>query len=447
MAIAFTRAKIISRAKGQSAVACAAYRAGEALEDERYGKTHNYKRKEKILYTGLERPDGAPNWNRQQLWNEVERSEKRKDSQLSKEFIIALPHELSKENQKDIVQEISKYLTEQGMYADWAIHGAPKHGDKRNIHAHILTTMRGVTSNGFGDKNREWNKKEWLKDFRKKTLDIINERLENKLEFVENSVKGLPKSHHYGPARYNTLRRIETERLELNTAIKEIDEKIKAEHIEVEKTRSKVQPQNQPATKIEVKKPEQPKPQPSYEPYSIQHMIITAQQLQKVAESGQPTEAYREWKQYYNQAIDKQKPIVESMIEKRNAEHRAKYNRIGNDFRVYETTHPEMYQKPQKQLPDKPPLFGKNEYDKLKEQWENYQAGLRIRNKAIEEQTAIKRIIENSKSQHIIDHNAKTIVDTWIDKYKIRPIIDFIAKLAKAQKIDRANERPTDRSR
>jgi hypothetical protein len=454
MAIAFTRAKIISRAKGQSAVACAAYRSGEELEDERYGKTHNYKRKEKILYTGLEAPEGAKNYTRQELWNEVEKIERRKDSQLAKEFILALPHELSSIQQKAIVQDIAKYLTDQGMYVDWAVHGAPKHGDKRNIHAHILTTMREVTAKGFENKNREWNSKEWLKNFRQHTLDVINKHLENKLEFIENNEKGLPKSHHYGPERFNQIRRIEKQRSEINQRIEAVESEIKAEHTaiekaESEKTRPVAQPQSQPLKKTEVKKPVEKaiEPKPAYKKYSISDMMQTAKELQKLAESGKPDEAKNQWDQYYRQTVAHHKGTVRNEQIKNNNDDTIKWNQKAKDYKLLKSTHPEMFKKPEKPLPEQPPLFGKKAWDELKEQWEAYRKGQEAKEKIQQEKEQFLRITSNRVSETSLENNARSIVETWIDKYKIRPILDLINRLVKANRNDRQNESQQDRGR
>jgi len=462
MAIYHLNMKALQRSKGRSSVAAVAYQSGDKLHDERQDMTFDYTRKERVIESKIITPFGnIANEHREKIWNALEKKHKHPRAVTARTVEIALPHELEIEQSKELAYEFAKKIADEyNVMVDVAIHDT---GRNNNGHAHLTISACSVSKdNGLGSKVEELDPIHCARNGLPKPAEIIrpmweqicNEGLqkngiEARIDHRTNAERGLGiPTVHQGFGINAEIKKVYNDEIKLQNLLNQKDREaentiiLKSEHSGIEKTRPIVQPIKQPAPTTEIKKPEQPKPQSSYEPYSIQHMIITAQQLQEVAERGQPTEAYKEWKQYYNHAIDKQKPVVESMIEKRNAEHRAKYNRIGNDFRVYETTHPEMYQKPQKQLPDKPPIFGKNEYDKLKEQWENYQAGLRIRNKAIEEQTAIKRIIENSKSQHIIDHDAKTIVDTWIDKYKIRPIIDFIAKLAK-----QTNERPTDRSR
>lgn len=129
MAIAFARANPISRLKGQSAVASAAYRACEKLHDERHDKDHNYKAKSGHIDGGLILPDGV-HFTREELWNAVETFEKRIDARLCKEILVALPKELSLEENiqlsKDIAKLVSRELKASGLEdqycVDWNMH-------------------------------------------------------------------------------------------------------------------------------------------------------------------------------------------------------------------------------------------------------------------------------------------------------------------------------------
>ncbi|WP_312756077.1 MobQ family relaxase, partial [Rummeliibacillus suwonensis] len=155
MAIYHLSMQIISRSKGQSAVASASYRSGEKLYDEQYEQSKYYKR-EVQPETMILAPSNSPSWvqNREFLWNEVERTEKRKDSQLAREINIALPKELSNEQQTELIKGyVQDQFVDKGMVADIAIH----RDDKENPHAHIMLTMRTIDEHGFGKKNREWN--------------------------------------------------------------------------------------------------------------------------------------------------------------------------------------------------------------------------------------------------------------------------------------------------
>ncbi|WP_191557781.1 MobQ family relaxase [Metabacillus idriensis] len=172
MAIYHLSMQIISRSKGQSAVAAAAYRSGKRLTDERTGE-EKYYRRNVLPDTMILAPSNSPEWvqDRAQLWNEVERNEKRKDSQLAREMNIALPRELSNDKQKELLQTfVQREFVDKGMIADIAIH----RDDLENPHAHIMLTMRTITKEGFGKKEREWN------------ADFANSK-ENNRGFVKSS--------------------------------------------------------------------------------------------------------------------------------------------------------------------------------------------------------------------------------------------------------------------
>ncbi|MCZ8497515.1 MobQ family relaxase [Priestia megaterium] len=172
MAIYHLSMQIISRSKGQSAVAAAAYRSGEKLHDERTDEQKFYSR-DKKPETMILTPTNAPEWmkDRNRLWNEVEKVEKRKDSQLARELNVALPIELNRDQQKELIQSFAQHeFVQKGMVADIAIH----RDDANNPHAHIMLTMRNLDQDGFGKKNRDWN------------ADFANAK-ENNRGYVKNS--------------------------------------------------------------------------------------------------------------------------------------------------------------------------------------------------------------------------------------------------------------------
>ena len=160
MAIYHCSIKIVSRGKGKSAVAAAAYRSGETLTNNYDGVTHDFTRKGGIVHTEILLPPHAPPdfADRSTLWNSVEKIEKAKNSQLAREIEIALPVELDREQQIQLVREyVKENFVSVGMCADFAIH------DKQdgNPHAHIMLTMRPLEQSG------EWgakSKKEYLLD-------------------------------------------------------------------------------------------------------------------------------------------------------------------------------------------------------------------------------------------------------------------------------------------
>lgn len=184
MAIYSLNASIISRGKGHSSTAAAAYRARTIVLDERSGCLHDYSRKaDDLIFAGLYAPKDAPAWardDRAQLWNMVEHSEKRKDAQLARDFKIALPHELTPEQNRWLVQDfVRENFTRRHYVADVAIHAPSAQGDDRNIHAHIMVTMRTLGAEGFAKtKDRAMNSKEQLQSLRESWEKLANKHLE-----------------------------------------------------------------------------------------------------------------------------------------------------------------------------------------------------------------------------------------------------------------------------
>lgn len=175
------RVEFIARSKGQSVVAAAAYRSGEVLNDDRAGKTFDYSRKEDVIHAEIMTPLGAPSWtsDRAILWNKVEASEKRKDAQLARNIIAALPRELDhKQNLALVRGYIQDNFTSKGMIADFAIHESDAGDGFKNPHAHILLTLRPLEGGEFGKKNRHWNQKNTLNSWRHSWEAHTNQHLE-----------------------------------------------------------------------------------------------------------------------------------------------------------------------------------------------------------------------------------------------------------------------------
>ena len=161
MAIYHLHAKVFSRGKGQSAVAAAAYRRAARMHAEHTAETWDYGYKADVRHSEMTMPENAPAWAQallerharepvaasEALWNRVELAETRKDAQLAREIEISLPAELSLDRNIELTREfVTEQLASQGLAADWSIH----EGQDRNIHAHILLTMRPLTGDGFG---------------------------------------------------------------------------------------------------------------------------------------------------------------------------------------------------------------------------------------------------------------------------------------------------------
>ena len=138
MAIYHFSAKMISRSTGRSAVAAAAYRTAERIEDHRQGLEHDYSNRTGVLHTEILAPDGTPEAlrDRATLWNAVEAVERRRDAQLAREVTVALPHELTDAQRTSLVRSfVQSAFVDRGMIADVALHAPGREGDERNHHA------------------------------------------------------------------------------------------------------------------------------------------------------------------------------------------------------------------------------------------------------------------------------------------------------------------------
>lgn len=255
MAIFHMNMNIISRGKGQSATASAAYRSGEKLYSERYDKTSNYHREIKPDAFILS-PKNAPEWtnNRERLWNEVEKIEKANSSQLAREFTVALPIELNNDEQKELIREYVQHnFVDEGMVADISIH----RDKEKNPHAHVMLTMRPFLDNGeWGKKatkkykldekgnktyykngearsskknTTNWNNKSTFKNWRKKWAKYTNITLEKfgfseritEKSFADLAIDKIPTIHEGHVARSMEENGKISERMEENRDIKQ----------------------------------------------------------------------------------------------------------------------------------------------------------------------------------------------------------------------------------
>jgi ATP-dependent exoDNAse (exonuclease V) alpha subunit len=161
MAIYYLNLKTFNRAAGSSAPGAAAYRAGEKIRDERTGRLHDHTARQDVTHKEILLPsrfsDSAMSWakDRAALWNAAELAERRGDSRIAREYLVALPVELDHGRQVAVVREFAQELVERYRFAmDVAIH-APRDfpgSDPRNFHAHLLATTREVTPDGLGAK-------------------------------------------------------------------------------------------------------------------------------------------------------------------------------------------------------------------------------------------------------------------------------------------------------
>lgn len=180
MAIYHFSAKVISRAKGSSAVASAAYRAASRLQDDRLGRAHDFSNKAGVIHSEILMPESAPErWaDRATLWNEVEAAEKRKDAQLAREVEFALPREMERTEAIELARSfVQREFVERGMVADLNVHWDIGADGEAKPHAHVMLGLRAVTAEGFGAKVRDWNQTSLLEHWREAWADHVNQRL------------------------------------------------------------------------------------------------------------------------------------------------------------------------------------------------------------------------------------------------------------------------------
>jgi MobA/MobL family len=293
MAIYHFSVQIIGRSSGRSVIAAAAYRAGEILLDKRTGITHDYTRKKGVYETQILLPETAPSWmkDRSQLWNEVERIEKRCDAQLAREINLAIPRELDHEQKRELVYGfVQDEFVARGMIADVALHDL----NSENPHAHLLLTKRVVILDGFGNKDRNWDQKSVLQEHRSSWAEHANralasagytDRIDHR-SLKDQGIERLPQIH-LGPQvkemdlkgrstdRADEYRRIEAANLHQAKLLQEL-RKIEAELLlldEIEATES----QDSVPTAIE-ELPDPELPLSILEEYQIQRARLAAQE-------------------------------------------------------------------------------------------------------------------------------------------------------------------------
>lgn len=278
MAIYHCSIKNISRGKGQNVVASASYRSGQKLHDERLGKNVSYNKPE-VIYSNILAPDGVPAelLDREKLWNTVEKMEKRDDARLAKEFEVSIPHELTKEQGIELVNNFASGLVAEGMICDIDIHW--KNG---NHHAHILTTDRPFRDGKFQPKEKSvfardengnkipvldengnqkyrerkgkgremmwkrttedctgWTKKEKLKEWRRQWQDLANIALEKagskeRIDCRSYKAQGLKRKPKIYMGKHGKYRK------HINQEIEQINKEIEADNKEIEQLEKEI---------------------------------------------------------------------------------------------------------------------------------------------------------------------------------------------------------------
>ena len=319
--------KIVSRGKGKSAVAAAAYRAGEKLTNEWDGLTHDYTRKGGVVHSEIMLPPHAPPSfsDRSILWNSVEQIEKSNNSQLAREIEIALPVELSREEQTRLVREYcSSQFVSRGMCVDFAIHDT----DSGNPHCHIMLTMRPLDERGAWaakskkeydlDENGErirlpsgrykthkvdltgWNDKDNTLLWRKAWADYTNDFLERngspeRIDHRSNAERGideLPTVHMGVAACQMEKKGIATEKGELNRSIQKTNRLIREIRAQVSKLKEWIAD----LFKVWETAPKQPPQSPNLANLLMKYLSVQREKSRKYSQSWQHQHAADELK-------------------------------------------------------------------------------------------------------------------------------------------------------
>ncbi|EOC4586237.1 MobQ family relaxase [Enterococcus faecalis] len=262
MAIYHFSMQVAKRENGKrSLIAMAAYRSGERLYSELYEKENYYGHRSVKPDAFILKPDYVPEEfdNREYLWNKMELAETSSNAQLCREVNIALPVELSNEDQKELVTKyVQKMFVSKGMIADVAIH----RDDSNNPHVHIMLTMRKVDEKGqilnkrkrvpvldehgkqvYNEKGQretvsirttDWDKKELLLEAREEWANItnkllrergINEQITDK-SHKELGRKELPTIHEGVLSRKLEERGIVTDQVKHNQLVREHNQSV-----------------------------------------------------------------------------------------------------------------------------------------------------------------------------------------------------------------------------
>ena len=327
IAIYHCNISIVSRGKGKSAVAAAAYRSGEKLTNEWDGMTHDYTRKGGVVHTEIMLPPHAPPSfsDRSTLWNSVELYEKAGNAQLAREIDAALPIELSREEQIRLVREYcSSQFVSRGMCVDFAIHDT----DSGNPHCHIMLTMRPLDERGAWaakskkeydlDENGErirlpsgrykthkvdltgWNDKDNTLLWRKAWADISNAYLERagrpeRIDHRSNAERGideLPTVHMGVAACQMEKKGIATEKGQLNRNIQKANRLIREIRAQIGKLKEWIGE----LFKARETAPEQPPQSPGLANLLMKYLSVQREKSRKYSQSWQRQHAADELK-------------------------------------------------------------------------------------------------------------------------------------------------------
>jgi len=234
--------QVVKRSTGRSSVAAAAYRSGERLTDERTGEVHDYTRRSGVDHRYVMAPINSPDWaiDRSKLWSAVELGE----------LNVALPRELSNSESRELLKEyVRDSFVKKGMVADVAMHDM----NSENPHAHVMLTMRSIDQNGFGQKNRDWNSKDQLKEWREAWEQKVNHHLEvtghdvriDHRSLQDQGIDREPTKHMGAHASAMEKRGVQTELGDNNRRVERLNQLMDSAGAEIQKLKQEEQDEKQ----------------------------------------------------------------------------------------------------------------------------------------------------------------------------------------------------------
>lgn len=191
----------LSRSRGLSAVAAAAYRSGQRGVDQRTGVLHDFSRRKIVSFDQLFVPNGALALSRFEYWNLVESTERRKNSTVARDLVLSLPWELPESERIELISLMARWISARHQCLVDAVMHDPSHKtDPRNFHAHLLMSTRRLTSTGFAEKCRELDDRKTgpaeILGWREKWSGFVNEALErhqvsDRVDHRSHRIRGL----------------------------------------------------------------------------------------------------------------------------------------------------------------------------------------------------------------------------------------------------------------
>lgn len=337
MAIYHFSVKNISRSSGRSSVAASAYRAGEKLVNERDGLEHDYSKRSGVELAKLYAPEQTPEelLNRQVLWNLVEATEKRKNSQLAREFEIAFPCELNAKQREAMLDDLCQQIVARhGVVVDACIHAphTATGSDERNYHAHIMLTTRRMEKGQLTEKTREFNDtgKQEVEYWREAFAQIANKHLQmagHTAQIDHRSYKAqqtaLEPTQHEGYAvtqlrrqgidtrislKNDAIKQRNSERIAAEQLISSLDQEIYAS----QRTMNRLQ-QRQRAQTIAASKPTPPEPVESQESKIRRANVLINAMIDRAN-----TTAAQQLKHELEQIRQTAKPMFEELTQLKN---------------------------------------------------------------------------------------------------------------------------------